>query len=95
MYQDILLTMPRSVDSIHEIKNLKVFLEESLGTEILDCSSLNYMMNSGENFGSIIQSITVKVLNNDSDNNIKVIFIKFILIDLKIKFLFIYLFLAK
>lgn len=81
--------MPRSVDSMHEIKNLKVFLEESLGAEILDCSSLNYMTNPGENFGSIMQSIIVKVSNNDSDNNNEVIFIKFILIDLKIKFSFI------
>lgn len=68
--------MPRSVKSTHQIKNLRKFLRESVGTEIVDCSSLNYMTNPGENFGSIMQSITVKVANNNINNNNEVKFNK-------------------
>lgn len=53
-----------SSSSFVEIKYLKEFLKMSLGTEVVEYQ-LKCLTKPGDNYGSIIQSLDVKVIEND------------------------------
>lgn len=58
-------------NSFFEIQDLKEFLKISLGTDIVRFQ-LKCLTKPGDNYGSIIQSIDVKVTENDEKVNDKV-----------------------
>lgn len=47
-----------------EIKNLRKFLEKCLNTTVLDYK-LNNLTKSGDNYGSLLQSLEVTVADSD------------------------------
>lgn len=54
-----------------EIRKLKEFLEKSLGTKVLEYD-LKYLTKPGDNYGSIIQSLDVKVESKNGNDPVSI-----------------------
>lgn len=53
----------------NQIVHLREFLENCLGKKVLDFS-LQELTKPGDNYGSIMQALTVRVSHNDDDEDV-------------------------